>query len=109
MPTAGFMFATSVGSPLDLQVLAQRLIRPALAKVNMQWRGWHACRRGLATNLHRLGVQDKIIQRILRHSNVAVTQSCYIKTAAEDAVEAMNILERATVVQQQQQALGTVQ
>ena len=28
----------------------------------VQRHGWHAFRRGLATNLHRLGVQDKIIQ-----------------------------------------------
>jgi hypothetical protein len=41
---------------------------------------WHAFRRGLATNLHRLGVQDEITQRTLRHSNVGVTQRCYIKT-----------------------------
>jgi integrase len=27
-----------------------------------------------------MGVDDMTIQRILRHSNVAVTQTCYIKT-----------------------------
>ncbi len=44
------------------------------------WHGWHAFRRGLATNLHDLGVDDMTIQRILRHSHVSVTQRCYIKT-----------------------------
>ena len=29
--------------------------------------------RGLGTNLYRLGVSDKVIQAILRHSNVNVT------------------------------------
>jgi len=29
----------------------------------------------LATNFHRLGVQDKVIQAILRHLNVSVTQA----------------------------------
>jgi hypothetical protein len=28
--------------------------------------GWHANRFGLATNLHKLGVRDKVIQAILR-------------------------------------------
>jgi hypothetical protein len=42
-------------------------------------RGWHALRRELATNLHALGIADKDIQAILRHSNIAATQSCYIK------------------------------
>ena len=54
----------------------------------------HAFRRGLATNLHRLGVPDKTIQRILRHANVAVTQNCYIKTVDADAATAMRSLER---------------
>jgi hypothetical protein len=47
------------------------------------------------TNLNRLGVDDSGIQRILRHSNVAVTQACYIKTASEDAKAAMQRLETA--------------
>jgi len=50
---------------------------------------------GLGTNLNRLGVDDSVIQRILRHSNVAVTQVCYIKTASEDAKAAMQKLETA--------------
>jgi integrase len=50
---------------------------------------------GLATNLNRVGVDDSVIQRILRHSNVAVTQACYIKTASEDAKAAMQKLETA--------------
>ena len=36
-----------------------------------------------------------MIQAILRHSNVAVTQACYIKTAGADAIEAMRSLEDA--------------
>jgi len=36
-----------------------------------------------------------VIQRILRHSHVAVTQACYIKTANEDAKAAMQKLETA--------------
>jgi integrase len=58
--------------------------------------GGHAFRRGLATNLHQLGVQDKVIQRILRHSNVAVTQACYIKTADADVQRAMEQLAVAS-------------
>jgi integrase len=40
-----------------------------------------------------LGVPDKTIQAILRHSSVAVTQNCYIKTVDGAAVQAMRILE----------------
>ena len=45
-----------------------------------EWHGWHVARGGLSTNLFRLGVADKTIQSILRHSNVQVTQAHYIKT-----------------------------
>ena len=49
----------------------------------------------LLAELHRLGVSDTTIQRILRHANVAVTQSCYIKTADSDAAAAMQQFERS--------------
>jgi len=58
-----------------------------------KWHGWHAFRRGLATNLHDLGVPDKTIQAILRHANVAVTQNSYIKTLESQSIAAMRQLE----------------
>jgi integrase len=67
------MFPGPVGKPVNLDALAADVIVPLLAKAGIEWHGWHAYRRGLATNLHRLGVPDKVIQRMLRHSNVAVT------------------------------------
>jgi integrase len=102
------IFASAANKPLNMDALARDVIRPVFAKANLRWHGWHAFRRGLATNLHRLGVPDKTIQAILRHSNVAVTQACYIKTVADDAAAAMRSLESATVVQpSQQQPLKT--
>jgi hypothetical protein len=50
-------------------------------------------RGGLATNLHDLGVDDKTIQAILRHANVAVTQAAYIKTLPAQSIAAMQQLE----------------
>jgi hypothetical protein len=41
---------------LNLDLLASEAIRPALESEKIPWYGWHAFRRGLATNLHRLGV-----------------------------------------------------
>lgn len=58
-----------------------------------KWHGWHAFRRGLATNLYRLGVSDKIIQAILRHANVSTTMNIYVKTVSEDSVVAMHKLD----------------
>src|ERR1700680_5055413 len=59
-----------------------------------QWRGYHAARRGLGSNLYRLGVPPLVIQRILRHSNVSTTTNYYIKTATDDVRDAMAKLEK---------------
>jgi integrase len=57
------------------------------------WHGWHAFRRGLATNLHDLGVDDHTIKAILRHSSVTVTQRSYIKSLPKQSVAAMNTFD----------------
>ena len=131
-PKKGPIFPNGAGNALDPDSLLHRMILPALEvceicskpesehgkmthnfarnSVLPEWRGWHAFRRGLATNLNRLGVDDSVIQRILRHSNVAVTQACYIKTAGEDAKAAMRKLETAlndTYVTPRQPTPGT--
>jgi hypothetical protein len=78
---------------LNLDLLASEVIRPALEAEKIPWYGWHAFRRGLATNLHRLGVSDKVIQQILRHANVTTTINIYVKMVTRDAEEAMKRLE----------------
>lgn len=94
-PRSGPIFPNGAGNAVDPDHVLQTVILPALEKRGIEWHGWHAFRRGLATNLHRLGVPAEIIQRILRHSNVAVTQACYIKTVSADAQAAMGKLEIA--------------
>jgi integrase len=74
--------------------LARLVIKPALKPVGQKWYGWHAFRRGLATNLNHLGVQDKTIQAILRHANLATTMNIYVKSVPADAAAAMKVLEK---------------
>jgi integrase len=93
-PAKGWMFPSPAGKPINLDALAADVIVPLVTKAAVQWHGWHAFRRGLATNLHQLRVADKTIQRILRHANVSVTQACYIKTADSEVASAMQRLER---------------
>jgi integrase len=116
-PKSGLMFRSSEGKPINFDAMVRDVIKPALRRCSVclrsetdhqsashefaldeslpQWHGWHAFRRRLATNLRRLGVKDEVIQRVLRHSNVAVTQKHYIKTLDEDVVDAMRLLERS--------------
>ena len=66
-------------------------------KILPEWHGWHAARRGLGTNLYRLGVPEKTIQAILRPANVSTTNTYYIKSAADDTRAAMAKLERLVI------------
>ena len=63
----GPIFANSVGDPLDLNACYQREMKDVLKRASISWHGWHGFRRGLASNLNHLGVDDSVIQRILRH------------------------------------------
>jgi integrase len=94
-PSRGLMFVSPIGMPINLDAVARDVIMPTAKRAGVEWHGWHAFRRGLATNLHRLGVPDKIIQRILRHSNISVTQGCYIKTVDSDVAAAMRSFEQS--------------
>jgi len=98
---------------LNLDNLARRIIMPAIEKCirckkpekdhkpeghmfeldkSLEWHGWHAFRRRLATNLHSLGVDAKTIQAILRHSNVGLTMNIYVKAVSKSRVSAMTTL-----------------
>ena len=61
---------------MHLDNLSRRVIPPLLGDT---WHGWHAFRRGLATNLWELGVPAEVAQLILRHANVATTQAHYLR------------------------------
>jgi integrase len=113
-PQEGPIFANSCNKPASLGVMAKRRILPALNVCETchkpeaehvesheykrdasrpEWHGWHAARRGLGSNLYRLGVPELVIQRILRHANVSTTATYYIKTAAGDVRDAMEKLQ----------------
>jgi integrase len=91
-PKHGFIFTGSRGAAIDLENLADRVMRPMLAAHKLQWHGWHGYRRGLATNLKQLGIDDVVIQGILRHSDVSTTRKHYIKTVPQMATDAMQKL-----------------
>ena|SRR6266851_2804625 len=64
-----------------------------LKKKGMKWNGWHAFHRGLATNLHDMGVPTKVIQRICRHADEATTKKHYIHATEPGVRRGMRKLE----------------
>ena len=69
--------------------LGRRVIRRVLEAIRLPWYGWHAFRRGLASNLYEIGAQDKVAQRILRHSKPHVTRERYIKVFDRTMLDAV--------------------
>lgn len=113
-PTNGWIFASEKGTPLNLNNVLNRQVLPALNRCRLfdvpeskhttadhiyqrtalpEWRGWHAARRGLGTNLRRLGVPIEVIQRILRHSKATTTQDHYILPDSSDTKQALEKIE----------------
>jgi len=81
--------------PLNLNNSLRRVIKPRLEAAGLQWHGWHAFRRGLATNLSDLGVPAAQIQAVMRHSEQHVTEQHYIKHSTAQAAAALAKLEQA--------------
>jgi integrase len=92
-PKSGVIFHSGDGEPMNMDALAQRVIRPAIEARGMPWHGWHGFRRGVASNLYALGANDKIVQRILRHSKPHVTRERYIKAFEPAVLEAMQKMQ----------------
>ena len=92
-PATGVMFHSGDGIPMDLDKLAQRVIRPLVKSIGMEWYGWHGFRRGIASNLYELGADEKVVQRILRHAKSHVTKERYIKAFDPAVLAAMRKLE----------------
>jgi integrase len=95
-PQSGWMFPNQKRTrPANFNNLVNRVIKPTLKKAGLEWHGLHAFRRGLGTNLYSLGVDDKTVQAILRHSNVSTTMTYYVKPVPEETVRAMQRLQEA--------------
>lgn len=116
-PTKGPIFANRAGNSGNLNNTLNREILPVLNRCAIckkakadhagaeheykrddrlpKWYGFHAFRRGLASTLYALGVDDLMIQAVLRHKDVLVTREHYIKTTSEQSVAAMSKLEAA--------------
>jgi integrase len=96
VPASEWIFAgEKMGRPLVIANLYRRDIKAKLEKAGVPWHGWHAFRRGVGSILNELGVDDSVIQSILRHANVQTTQKFYIKVASPQSTAALRKFEQA--------------
>jgi integrase len=130
-PKVGPIFANSAGNPENLNNVLNRAILPVLNRCKVcrkskndhaklsheflrddslpKWHGFHAFRRGLATSLYDLGVDDFMIQQILRQADVETTRRHYIKPLPEQSIAAMAKLEAGLGLLCADRALDTIQ
>src|SRR5438270_9009803 len=94
-PVSGPIFRNGAGKGLDLDSLYRRQMREPSKGAKIEWEGWHGFRRGLATNLERIGVREAIAAMILRHANDRVTRKHYIKPPTIEAIAAMRRLSES--------------
>ncbi len=113
-PSSGPILRGPSGSPLDLDNLAERVVKPALQRCAVckqreakhagashdfqldetlpKWHGWYSLRRGVATAVADLS--DSLAAKgLLRHSSVSTTERHYIKDVPESTLKAMKQLE----------------
>lgn len=92
----GYIFHGDTGNPVVFENLARRIIVPELKKVGVEWHGFHAFRRGLASYLEtELEIPRDRVKRILRHSTDDVTGKHYIKASMDESRRALEQVERA--------------
>jgi len=104
-----YVFAGKAGAPLNFHNLEYKVIKPALEKsklltlrdgkwekddtTGISWKGYHGFRRGLASNLLGMGVHPKLIQAILRPSDIQTTLELYAMVPDNETREALQKLE----------------
>jgi integrase len=92
-PSGPILRGSKSGCPLNLDNLARRTVRPTLKEAGLQWHGWYALRRGIATLLNSVEKDAMAAKGLLRHASVTTTQKHYIKEVPEVTLKAMEKIE----------------
>jgi hypothetical protein len=113
-PPSGPILRGPSGKPLDLDNLAERVVKPTLRQCAVckkleskhkdaghdfqldislpVWHGWYSLRRGVGTAVADLS-NSLAAKGLLRHSSVSTTERHYIKDVPESTLQAMKQLE----------------
>jgi integrase len=92
-PDGVWLFQNTEGGALNLDQFAREVIRPALRKAKIEWKGFHAGRRGLGSELRSLTGNSTAGRDVLGHTTTRVTEQHYEHTLPEDALRGMKQLE----------------
>lgn len=88
-----WVFTNTEGGASNLDLFATQVIKPALRKSKIEWKGYHAGRRGLGTVLRGITGNSTAAKNVLGHSTEMVTQQHYEHVLPEEALRGMKQLE----------------
>jgi integrase len=77
-------------------MLRKRHLVPTAERLGIKKQiGWHTFRRTYASLLKAAGTDVKVVQELLRHSNISTTMNLYVQAFSEDARQAQsNVIEK---------------
>jgi integrase len=91
----GFVLENSAGNPLELGQFSTRTIRPLFKKHGLEWKGYHAGRRGAETEMDRYtNGNSQITSHHFGHSK-EVADAHYVKPLPEETRKAALAFDRA--------------
>jgi integrase len=88
-----WLFQNERGTSQDLDALAARIIKPALIKEKLEWKGFHAGRRGLGTVLRQITGNSTAGRDVLGHEDEGLTKDHYEGRLPEVALMGLKMLE----------------
>jgi integrase len=103
----GFILQNDVGKPLSLDSLNWRVIRPALKKAGIEWRGYYPGRRGISSRVTDTSKNALNSTGLLRHSTPITALKHYTRAQKESIAAAMKTIEEqaAELMAKQKQTL----
>ena len=93
------VFASTVGTLLDPDNLAERVLAPACAEAGVEWAGFHTFRHTVASRLFAAGRNPVQVQRWLGHHSPSFTLDTYVHLLDSDLGEPLGPHQGANKVQ----------
>ncbi|HXP38854.1 MAG TPA: tyrosine-type recombinase/integrase [Candidatus Acidoferrales bacterium] len=88
-----WVFPNSEGKAWDMADFATKVIKPALKKAGIEWKGFHAGRRGVGTALKALTGNSNAGRDLLGHTTTRVTEEHYEDRMPLEMLKGMKLLE----------------
>ena len=83
-PADQLLFTSQRGTPLDLDNLRKRMLKPLMEEIGAPWAAWHTLRHTFASIQLANGVSVVALSRALGHHSAAFTLSRYVHVLEGD-------------------------